>query len=241
MSLTRIVLLTAVSLTTCLSVRGQSDYLDNRPRFLLDTAVGSETALGYEFPATSVGTSFELPIGNRFEVQGSGMYSPDKKYITNDGELSSVSGSALGFVNQRIGVVAGIERGWLWTSQFDKQALFPSAGIVLRNEYLGQGRLYITYTFPTGCVWATATNPCTIQSNRLQGVTIRQETRSLLHTRWGFETGVYHFCNQANPNDPEPSRNCRLGVSAMVTLSLEFHVGGKPRITTANAVAPDNF
>jgi hypothetical protein len=240
MSLIRVFLLTALSLTTCLTVRCQSDYLDNRPRLLFDTAVGSETALGYEFPSTSVGTAFELPLGNRFEVQGSGSYSPDKKIITNDGQLSSVSGSALGFVNQRVGIVAGVEHGWLWTSQFDKQALFPSAGVVLRNEYFGPGRLYITYTFPTGCVWATATNPCTIQSNRLQGVTIRQETRALLHTRWGFETGLYHFCNQANPNDPE-TRNCRLGVSALLTLSFEFHLGGAPRITTANAVAPDNF
>ena len=241
MSLIRVFLLTAFCLATCLTVRSQSAYLDNRARFLLDTTVGSETALGYKFPSTSVGTSFELPLGNRFEVQGSASYSPDKKIVTNDGQLSSISASALGFVNQRIGVVASVEKGWLWTSQFDKQALFPSAGIVLRNEYLGSGRLYITYTFPTGCVWATATNPCTIQSNRLQGVSIRQETRSLWHTRWGLETGLYHFCNQASADDPQTSRNCRFGVSAGVTLSWEFHAGGKPRITTANAAAPDNF
>jgi hypothetical protein len=238
---TRILLLTTFSLLTAVTARCQSDYLDNRPRLLFDTSIGSETALGYEFPSTSLGPSLELPLGNHFELQGSGIYSPDKKEITNDGDLASVSGSALGFVTQRFGVVGSIERGWLWTSEFDKEALFPSAGIVLRNDYFGPGRFYVTYTFPTGCVWATPTNPCTIQSNRLQGLTIRQETRSPMHTRWGFETGLYHFCNQANPNDPEPSRTCHLGVSALLTLSFEFHLGSKPRFTTATADSPDNF
>jgi hypothetical protein len=237
----RIALLVAVSLLSSATLHGQSDYLDNRPRLLLDTTIGSETALGYDFPSTSLGPSLELPVNPHLELQASGSYSPDKKKITNDGQLASVTGTALGFLSERVGVVGSLERGWLWTSQFDKQALFPSAGVVLRTNYFGPGRFYVTYTFPTGCVWATPTNPCTIQSNRLQGVTVRQETRSLLHTRWGFETGLYRFCNEANPNDPESPRRCTAGVSALLSLSFEFHLLSKSRFSSGTATAPDNF
>lgn len=232
---------TIMSLVFCSAAHGQSVFVDDRPRLLLDTEVGSETALGYKFPSISLGPSLEIPIANRFEFQASGEYSPDKKAITNDGELASVSGSVLGFATQRIGLIASVERGWLWTSQFDKAALFPSAGVVVRNDYFGHGRLYMTYTFPTGCVWATANNSCKIQSNRLQGITLHQDTRSTLHTRWGFETGLYHFCNEANPNEPQIGRTCHWGATARAIVRFEFHLGSRSRFTPADATESDNY
>src|SRR5580658_3391840 len=195
----------AISLVVCSAVHGQSVPADDRPRLLLDTEIGSETALGYELPSIWLGSTVEIPVERRFELQAAGAYSPDKKEITNDGHLASVSGTAIGFINERVGLTAGVESSWLWTSQFDKTALFPSAGVVMRNDYFGPGRFYISYILPTGCVAATASNPCQIQSNRLQGVTVRQEVRSFSHTRWGFESGFYHFCAEGNPNEPEIS------------------------------------
>jgi hypothetical protein len=237
----RIVALAFASLFSCQAARSQTTFSDDRPRLLLDSQIGSESALGYKFPSLSVGPSLELPLKNRFELQAAASYSPDKKLITNNGHLADVTASALGFVNQRVGFIAGVERGWLWTSEFDKKALFPSAGIVLRNDYFGPGRFYVSYVFPTGRVWDTTNNPVVLQSNRLQGITLRQESRSHSHMRWGVESGLYRFCNEANPNEPQASQACRLGVSALATFSFEFHLGGKSRFSAPSAIDSDNF
>jgi hypothetical protein len=228
----------AISLAACSAAIGQSLAVDDRPRLLLDAEIGSETALGYELPSIWLGSSVEIPVEKRFELQAAGACSPDKKQITNDGHLASMSGTAIGFINQRAGLTAGVESSWLWTSQFDKTALFPSAGVVVRNDYFGPGRFYISYIFPTGCVAATASNPCRIQSNRLQGVTVRQDVRSFSHTRWGFESGFYHFCAEGNPNDPEISRNCHWAVTGMAIVRFEFHLGSR---SGGDASKSDNF
>ena len=237
----RIVALVFTFLVSCQAARSQTIFSDDRPRLLLDSQVGSETALGYKFPSLSVGPSFEIPIKNRFELQAGASYSPDKKLITNDGRVVDVTASAVGFVNQRIGFTAGVERGWLWTSEFDKKALFPSAGIVLRNDYFGPGRFYLSYVLPTGRAWATTNDPLTLQSNRLQGITVRQETRSRSHMRWGVESGLYRFCDEGNPNDPQASRRCHLGISALATFSFEFHLGSKSRFSAPGAIDTDDF
>jgi hypothetical protein len=230
----------AILLAVCSAADGQSLSVDDRPRLLLDAEVGSETALGYELPSIWLGSSIEIPVEKRFELQAAGAYSPDKKQITNDGHLASMSGTAIGFINQRAGLTASVESSWLWTSQFDKAALFPSAGVVVRNDYFGPGRFYISYIFPTGCVAATASDPCRIQSNRLQGVTVRQDVRSFSHTRWGFESGFYHFCAEGNPNEPEISRNCHWGVTGMAIVRFEFHLGNRSR-GGPDAAKSDNF
>jgi len=224
-----ILVLGAISLVVCSTAPAQSLSVDDRPRLLLDTEIGSETGLGYELPSIWLGSSIEIPVERRFEVQVAGAYSPDKKEITNDGHLTSVTGTGIGFINERVGVTASVESSWLWTSQFDKTALFPSAGVVVRNDYFGPGRFYVSYIFPSGCVAATVSNPCQIQSNRLQGITVRQDVRSFSHMRWGFESGFYHFCAEANPNEPEISRNCHWALTGMAIVRFEFHLGGRSR------------
>jgi hypothetical protein len=228
-------------LTFVSTAHGQSDFADSRPRLLMGTEIGTEASLGYKDPSISVGPSIEVPIAKRFEFQAGAQYSPDKKAITGNGELANLSGSVLAFATPRIGFIATAERGWLWTSQFDKAAIFPSAGVVIRNDYFGHGRLYVTYTFPTGCVWASASNPCSTQSNRLQGITLHQDTRFGSHTRWGFDSGFYNYCREANPSEPQTGRTCRWGVTARAILSFEFHLGGKSRFAAPDALGSDNY
>ncbi len=237
----RILVVVMMSLLLSTIARGQGIYADPRPRLLLDAEMGSQTSLGYKFPSISVGPSVEVPIASRFEFQSSGTFSPDNKAITNDGKLASASGSMIAFATERVGFIATLERSWLWTSQFDKVAWYPAAGVVLRNDYFGHGRLYATYTFATGCQWATANNPCTLQSNRLQGLTLRQEIRSRSHMRWGLQSGLYHFCDQSNPNEPQLARNCHWGVTALAIVRFEFHFGSTPRFARADPTETDNF
>lgn len=236
-----ITVLGSVFLLFSLPACSQESITDQRPRFLLNTELGSEESLGYEFLSFGVGSSLEIPIAKRFEFQGNATYSPDRKAITNDGQSVKIVGSALGFATKRLGFIATSAGSWLWTSQFGERAWLPSVGAVIRNNYLGPGRLYLTYVFPTGCVWATPSNSCKMQSKRLQGIEIKEEIRSNSHGRWGFRGGLYHFCDQGNPNDPQAGRNCHLGVIALATLSFEFHLGAPPHFVRLVGTNEDNF
>jgi hypothetical protein len=240
MKLLKFTLLGMITATLGFAARAQENPTDPRPRLLLNSEIGSAASLGFKFPATSFGPSIEIPIKNRFEIQSAALYSPDRKFITDDGNALNLSGSAIGFVTSRFGVVGKIERTSLWTSQFHEANWFPSAGVVIRNDYLGPGRVYVSYVFPTGCVWATSSNPCTLQSKRLQGVEVRQDARFGSHKRWGFDFGIYHFCDQSNQNDPQAGRHCHIGGSAMITMSLEFHLG-KPSLSTLRGDDPNDF
>jgi hypothetical protein len=241
MGLVRIALKGIVCLLYSLQASSQEAFADHRPRLLFDSEIGSQTSLGYKLPSTAFGPSLEIPVAKRMEFQVSSDYSPDRKAITNDGNSLKLSGSAISFANYRVGFIATIERNWLWTSQFDKSAWLPSAGVVFRSDYSGPGRLYLTYVLPTGCVWATAGNPCKIQSNRLQGIEVRQDIRSSSHTRWGFKAGFYRFCDQGNPNDPQAGRKWHFATTALATLRFEFHLGRRVLSAPSNPDKSDNF
>ena len=236
-----ILALAVLSVLSALPAKAQETFADTRPRLILGAEAGSQTSLGYKLPSAGFGTTAEVPVSKRFEFQSTETYSPDRKFITNDGQSLKFNGSAIGFINDRMGVSAGLEHNWLWTSQFNKRSWLPSAGIVLRNDYFGPGRLYVSYVFPTGCVWATPTNPCRIQSNRLQGIELRQEVRSGSRMRWGFKGGFYRFCDEGNPNDPQAGRNCHLALTALATLGFEFHLGTKSHFKVLDQTPEDNF
>ena len=223
------------------SDNGSQSYFDQRPRLLLGAEAGSETSLGYKFPSIAVGPGIEIPFAQRFEFQAHAQYSPDAKYITNNGNSLNLDASVIGFATRKFGLTGSVKRSWLWTSQFNERAWYPSAGIVLRNDYWGPGRLWLSYVFPTGCVWATPGHPCTLQSKRLQGVELNQEVRANSHFRWGFRGGVYHFCDQSNPNDPQAGRNCHLGFAALATFRFEFHAGKLSHFARSNSDETDNF
>jgi hypothetical protein len=237
----RIALTGIVCLLYSLPASSQEAFADHRPRLLLDVEAGSQGSLGYKSPSSAFGPSVEIPAAKRLEFQAGAAYSPDRKNITNDGQSLKLSGSAIGFANYRMGFIATLERNWLWTSQFDKSAWLPSAGIVMRNDYFGPGRLYLAYVFPTGCVWATPSNPCKIQSNRLQGIELRQDVRSASHVRWGFKGGFYRFCDQGNPNARQAGRKCHFAATVVATLRFEFHLGNKLFSQPLNRSKSDNF
>jgi hypothetical protein len=229
-----------ITVACSLPVWGQGEATDQRPRLLLDGEIGSEAQLGYKLPSIGVGPSIEIPLESHFEIQASATYSPDRKAITDNGESLELGGSIIGFASERLGLIATLDHTALWTSEFDKKNWFPSAGLVLRNDYFGPGRLYVTYLIPTGCVWATAANPCPIQSNRLQGIQLHEDVRTWSHGRLGLESGIYHFCDEGNPNEPEAGRKCHVGATMLATFSFELHLGRNSNRWT-NDDPSDNF
>jgi hypothetical protein len=191
-------------------------------RLLFDSEIGTEANLGYKLPSTEYGFSVEQPLSKRFELQSSLSYSPDKKIITGNGNSFLVSGTGIVWVTSRVGLSGAYDYSWLWTSQFNKNGWAPSAGTVIRNSLFGPGRIYVSYIFPTGCVWATPSNPCKIQSNRLQGPEFNEEVRVSSRLRVGFKLGAFHFCEQSNENDPAVPRQCHWGGTELAFVRLEF-------------------
>jgi hypothetical protein len=192
------------------------------PRIFLDSDIGVRAELGFIPPSRDIGASFEYPLWRRLEIQGAASFSPDKKQITHDGHSFSVSGTAIVWPSWRVGVLGEVDYGRLWTSQFTEAVTSPTFGVVIRTHYEYPGRLYFRYTLPTGCVWATPSNPCTLQSKRLQGPSIRQEFQVQSHVRWGVEVGVYRFCDQSNENDPAAGRTCHWAGTELVFVRFQF-------------------
>jgi hypothetical protein len=192
------------------------------PRVFLDSDIGVRAQLGFIPPSRDFGASFEYPLWRRLEIQGTGSFSPDHKQITHNGYSYSLTGTAIIWPWWRVGVLGEVDHGRLWTSQFTEGGTNPTIGVVIRTHYVDPGRLYFSYSFATGCVWATRSNPCTLQSKRLQGPTIRQEFQVLPHIRWGAEWGIYHFCAQSNEDEPSIPRACHWGATEMVFVRIQL-------------------
>jgi hypothetical protein len=191
--------------------------------WLFDSETGSESGLGFKMPHLAFGPSFEHRVGRHFEVQGRASYSPDKKYITNDGNSFKSKATGLYWITDSLALTGSVRQSNLWTSQFDKHSWAPSAGIGIREMIAGYpGRIYLEYVFPTGCQWGTS---CPIQSNRTQGAEVYWEERILPHLRLGFQLGVYHILNQGNPLLPAIPRTGQVTGDSLVILRYEFHSG----------------
>jgi hypothetical protein len=159
--------------------------------WMLDTESGSNSGLGYKLPHLAVGFGVERSTARHFELQGRVSYSPDRKYITNDGNSLDFKGSGLFWMTPKLALIGSLRRWNLWTSQFDKSGWEPSAGIAIREYGLDYpGRIYLEYLLPTGCQWGAS---CPIQSNRKQGVEFYWETRIASHVRLGLQFGFYHL------------------------------------------------
>jgi hypothetical protein len=186
----------------------------------LNADTGSDAGLGFKLPHLALGVSFERPIGKRFELLGGVSYSPDRKYITNDGNSFSMSATSLFWINGRFAVSGTLYQSFLWTSQFNKRAWAPAPGIVIRDNFGAPGRLYIDYVLPTGCQWGAS---CPIQSNRLQGPEFEWE--HLLWPRFalGFHLGFYRVLNQANPLDRAAGRTGEWTGDSYLVMRYEFH------------------
>jgi hypothetical protein len=192
------------------------------PRVFLDADVGIRGELGFKIPSSDFGMSFEIPLNRRIEIQGGASYSPDKKVITHNGHSIAARGTGIFWINSRVGALGELDYGHLWTSQFEEGGTGPAFGGVIRTTYIDPGRLYISYSIPTGCVWATRSNPCKLQSKRLQGFNITQEFQIWPRVRGGFTWGIYHFCDQSNPNEPTIPRICHWAGTEVGFVRLEF-------------------
>lgn len=207
---------------------GSKDTLGSlllQSRVFMDADVGIRAQLGFLPPSSDFGMSFELPIqfNKPIEIQGAASFSPDRKKITGDGHSITATAKAIYWINSRVGAFGEAGYGRLWTSQFDEGGgVTPTFGGVIRTHFFYPGRLYISYSIPTGCVWATATNPCKLQSKRLQGFTFRQEFQFRPHIRWGIEAGAYHFCAQGNPEDPAAGRECLWAGTELLFVRLQL-------------------
>jgi hypothetical protein len=203
-------------------------------RLMIETQLGTEKQLGFKPPDLGFGFSVEKPIGPHVELQSSVAYSPDKKYISNDGNGFRWGARVIWFPRRRFGISGEIRRSYLWTSQFEKSGWTTTAGVMIRDNLLGAaGRFSVDYVIPEGCVWAVeCLLPANgIQSNRTQGPEFYQEIRALslapgYTMRFGGRVSFYHFCDQANPFAPAP-RTCHLVDTMALTVRLEF--GGKDR------------
>jgi hypothetical protein len=172
-------------------------------RWLIDFETGSDEGLGYKLPHLKFGISFERPVG-RIELQGGVAYSPDRKYVTNDGNSLRLESRALGWITGRFAITSSLRHSSLWTSQFNKSALYPAIGFAFRENWGDSpGRFYVDYVLPTGCQWGTS---CPIQSNRVQGPEFYWETLMYSHFRLGLETGIYHILDQSNNLRPDIPR-----------------------------------
>lgn len=211
-------------LMSATSIRAQDTkaFTGWSPHVFLDSDIGVRGELGFIPPSTDFGISFEIPLNRRIEIQGGASYSPDRKEITHDGNSVAAKVTGIFWVNSRVGGLAEIDYGHLWTSQFQEGGTAPILGGVIRTSYEYPGRLYISYTLPTGCVWATPRNPCKLQSKRLQGFNITQEFQLWPHVRGGVLAGIYHFCDQSDPNEPSIPRVCHWAGSDGVFIRIEF-------------------
>lgn len=173
-------------------------------RILADAEWGSEAGLGYKIPHILLGIGLEKPVGTRWEAQGGVFYSPDRKYITNDGQTAQATGKLLFWPIQRIGITGGLGYTHLWTAQFQKSAWEPSAGVVIRDSINHvPGRIYVAYVFPTGCQWGSS---CVIQSSRTHGIQGYEEFRPWTHWRLGIRAAWWRFAEQSNPLYPSLGR-----------------------------------
>jgi hypothetical protein len=194
-----------------------------RIQFLGNVEFDAYNNLGYRPPTLFGGVGLEYPIGQHFELQFGVSGGWTRKYITNNGVSLTSKAQLLYWLNKRVGVTGGFGSSDLWTSQFNKVLLYPTAGMVLRDTFSGAaGRLYIGYKFPTGCQWATANNPCAIQSSRLQGVEVYQEFTMTKYIRVGGSFAVYHGLEQSNQNEPSIPRTAFWVPTAGITVRFQF-------------------
>jgi hypothetical protein len=192
-------------------------------RWLLDSETGSDAGLGYKMPHIAFGFSFERQVGRNIELQGRTSFSPDRKYITNDGLNLIIMSTGLYWITQRFAVTGSIRRSNLWTSQFNKSAWGPSVGTAIRENSFGYpGRLYLDYLFPTGCQWGLN---CRIQSNRSLGPEVYWEKRIASHFRLGFKFGFYHILNQSNELRSDIPRTGEWTGDTHVVMRFEFPRG----------------
>jgi hypothetical protein len=199
----------------------------SEPRILFDAQLGDYQGLGFGPPRIGWALDGELPLGpamtdsriqkgaRRFEYQPSVVFSRDTRAFAYSGHDLNVRNEGIVWINHRVGAEGGLEYAVYWDKlglgttnpatfyTLHKSDWVPRAGAVFRDGLLGRpGRLYVDYLFPTGCQWATPSNPCFIQSTRTHGVDAMQEFRLKSFLRIGGEFAVVRYDDPSNQNEP---------------------------------------
>jgi hypothetical protein len=223
MNMNQMLRVTILGLAFSVAMKAQALHTvrQSENRWLVDFEAGSKAGLGYKIPHIAFGISLERSFGRRFELQGRASYSPDKKYITNNGNSLLTNLTGLVWVSDRFAISSGFRQSTLWTSQFEKKALAPTIGVVIRERFYDMpGRFYVDYLFPTGCQWGVN---CPIQSNRLQGPEGYWEHRLWPHFRLGVQFGFYRILNQSNELAPNIPRTGEWSGEAHALMRYEIH------------------
>ena len=177
---------------------GNDGAFDLHARWLVDSELGTYAGLGFTPPHSAFGSSIEVPLSQRFEVQAAIRFSPDPKLITNDGRALVASTIGIVWVNRYFGVTGQASYSHLWTDEFNKTAWLPAPGVAFRLKFLGNPtRMYLDYVIPTGSIDGHG-----IESSRLQGPEYYVESRLAsvgpMTIRFGLKWNVYHFLEQGN-------------------------------------------
>jgi hypothetical protein len=186
-------------------------------QFFVDARLGGGP--GYRFPSVELGVSFELPISTHIELQGVS-YTPTKPINAIKGDSLGMTGGGAFWITRRFGATAYLDRGHLWTSQFNLRGWGPLVGVAIREHtHESPGRLYVSYVIPTGCQWGGS---CLAQPSRTTSARIYWDHRVLVHWRFGFEVGLYRRLNQGDPLDPAAGRTSQLVGDAQMVSRFEF-------------------
>ena len=216
-------------------------------RWLIDTEIGSATGLGFKFPHMALGFTMERPI-KRAELQTHFLVSPDVKSFARSGHDYQTGVTGLVWLTHRIAAQGGVSYSIYWSAIPNQSACIPDdlypggcryeytyspyhkggttlfVGAVMRDSWFGSpGRFYIQYYVPTGCQWATPSNPCQIQSSRTQGIGFQQEFRLWEHWRVGLKGAWLRYADQSNPYAPELGRTWHN--TGTMTAIIRFEMG----------------
>ena len=222
---------------------GQVPPFFSETRILFDSQIGDLADLGFDSPYVAAGLDAEIPLGpsardsavigggHRFEYQPSFSMSPTSKAFALSRHGLIIKNGGIAWIRHRFGVTGVEEYTAYWSGGVHKAAWEPGAGAVIRDAWRARpGRLYVTYYFPTGCQWATPSNPCLIQSPRTRGVEAMQEFRVASFLRVGSEVAVVRYDDQSNENEPSIARTHHTVPYGVLHVDFEWsRVGSSPR------------
>lgn len=193
----RALILVSILLAASLGARAQTLSL------FATTAVGP-AQLGFR-SHKSVGFAEEL-TRSRFYERGAFEVTPDVKTFASHGH--SVGGYvSLGVrIAPRVSPLFEYSLSEYWSAvdrvPYTKTQRSPEVGVFIDDKI---GGLTVTYAIPTGCVYATKSNPCVLTSPRERGV-VGSQYLSLLggRLRSGFTLGWLNVGDQLNPQVETP-------------------------------------
>ena len=195
-------------------------YANAQTSLLVQTRVGTAKTLGFKAPSFGIGLGLERQAP-RFEYDAGFYFSPDQKIFATYRRGAFSANATASIFKQRFGLTGGVifsrYQSDIQGVPYQKGAVIPVVGLVAKDLIL-PGRSRLVYLFPTGCIYPSPDNPCTIQSPRERGIQASQEFKFFEGIRLGYTASWIHYCDQAAPTSIV--RNCRYGWSAYSTLRI---------------------